>query len=143
VKPLFAKAIEFIGVLCTAILVSTGAVTLAFYEYKALFHNVPIDRVSWDYVDGYSEIACGSNSMGLTLRCGDRAYTEGVGPNDKLWLGRIYIYHHTNKSNTVHRLVYCIDSDCNQSVFKGDNNLVGELVNRSQIISEVLSVEYR
>lgn len=92
--------------------------------------------------DHVSRIGCDSDSMGLTLNCGDKVYSREVKNDESLLKGHIYIYEKGNQS-IVHRLVACIDQDCNQTVFKGDNNQVAEFVNRSQIKKKVLQVEYK
>lgn len=48
------------------------------------------------------------------------------------------------KNETVaHRLALCLDDYCSQAVFRGDNNKMGELVNRSDIQHRVKMVLYR
>lgn len=81
-----------------------------------------------------------SDSMGILMRSYDDVYAIPVN-NNFLMEGRIYIYEENNRS-IVHRLIKCIDIDCNQSVFKGDNNRVGEIVNKSQIKYRVKSIGY-
>jgi len=98
-----------------------------------------IDYYAYDRV---SKVSCKSNSMGLTMNCGDAVYETKVKDNDKLIPGDIYIYKKLNYT-VVHRLVYCLDENCSKAVFKGDNNEKGELINRSQVIFKVEKVEYR
>ena len=85
-------------------------------------------------------IACTSNSMGLTANCNDTITAEEAGA--VLYPGSIYVYK-KGEELIVHRLVYCPDNCSDYAVFKGDNNLVGERVNRSDILYRVVSNEYR
>jgi len=104
---------------------------------------VDFDKVELTKADGSVRIKCGSDSMGLTFGCGDLLYYRNVKKDEELIPGDIYIYRKDNDDNIVHRLIECVDIDCNLTVFKGDNNAVGEFVNKSQIIRKVESVRYR
>ena len=97
-----------------------------------------IDRVYGFSYDAYGTISNETDSMGLTIDPHDKMYYS---KEFDVLPGRIYVY---NKSDNwiVHRLVYCLDDDCNQSVFKGDNNYIGELVNKSNIIYKVEGISY-
>ena len=88
-----------------------------------------------------TNISCESDSMGLSITCGMKAMAEKYEMNESLEIGRIYIYNGT-KGTVVHRLVGCIDSGCNLTIFKGDNNLYSEKVNRSRILYKVARFEY-
>lgn len=83
-------------------------------------------------------MSCDSNSMGLTLNCNDQVIAKKF--NENLKLGEIYVYKGENNSNVVHRLVYCIDPNCNETVFKGDNNLYGEKVLKENITHWVKTI---
>lgn len=87
-------------------------------------------------------INCSSDSMGLILNCNDKVTTKKIG-DEKLSPGKIYIYKNEKNQNVIHRLVFCVDIDCNVSVFKGDNNLVGEQVLRENITHEVKEIKYQ
>ena len=102
------------------------------------FNNVELTKM-----DGSVRVQCGSDSMGLTFGCGDLLYYRDVERGGELVPGEIYVYRKDDGSKAVHRLVECVDIDCNLCVFKGDNNAVGELVNRSNVIQKVESVRYR
>lgn len=91
--------------------------------------------------DYHNSVSCESDSMGLTLDCNDEAYGNIVQKRDRLIVGDIYVYRRENTS-IIHRLVRCLDKDCNVSVFKGDNNKVAEFVNRSQIRYHIVRVNY-
>ena len=104
---------------------------------------VDFERVELTKYDGVIKVQCGSDSMGLTFGCGDLLYYRDVKKNEELVPGDIYIYRKDDGNKTVHRLVECVDIDCNLTVFKGDNNAVGELVNRSNVIQKIESVRYR
>lgn len=97
--------------------------------------------------DYKTNIGCDTDSMGLTVGCHDIAFGNKVDQDDRLYPGYIYVYNGTNSSNdtihVIHRLVYCLDDDCNVSIFKGDNNFVAEIVNRSDILYSVDAVRYR
>ena len=84
-----------------------------------------IQAVSFDLegikaYDLHAKMACGSDSMGLLLRCGARVYGDLISRNDNLYLGEIYIYKNKTES-IIHRLIACEDN-CTRLLFKGDNN---------------------
>jgi len=123
----------------TALLVIIGVLTGVLLTMLSSYFYNPNYTIT-DTYDHYV-VACSSNSMGQVIDCDDLVYIEPVG---KLKLGDIYVYYNEDKnSNVTHRLVYCLDKDCNQTIFKGDNNKVAELVNKSQILGRVKEVKYR
>lgn len=87
-------------------------------------------------------ISCETQSMGLTLNCKDNLFTELITESSVLIEGDIYIYNR-NGQTIVHRLVKCLDNQCNQSIFKGDNNYVADdIVEKSQIFAKVYGIEF-
>ena len=73
--------------------------------------------------DDVRKINCSSNSMGLTVGCGDKVFMEEIeGP---LMPGEIYIYRWENRT-IIHRLIYQINDT--HAVFKGDANRASEVV---------------
>lgn len=100
-------------------------------------------------VQGYAYVGCGSDSMGLTLRCGDKVSGTKVGENDTVELGRIYVYtsyilndkKESVRQDVIHRLVACGDSYCRDLIMKGDNNAVAEHIDRSQLNYKVTLIE--
>jgi len=109
--------------------------------------------IIYDYVDAgeilgqkydrASIISCKSDSMGLAFRCGDSVYSRTISLEEELKEGEVYIYKNPNKNNSViHRLVLCLDDDCNQTVFRGDNNALGELVPREWIYAKPIAQMY-
>ena len=89
--------------------------------------------------DVVSKISCGSDSMGLSFKCSDVVYSRKVLINETMIPGEVYIYTDPdpNKTNKIiHRLAVCLDENCSRMVFRGDNNAVGEIVNRSQIYAK-------
>jgi len=96
-----------------------------------------------DTIESYDHITfinCSSDSMGLMYRCNDLVKLKDY-EGEPLIEGDVYVYQMGNTS-VIHRLVKCVDSDCNLSVFKGDNNAGGEFVNKSDIIYSVTGVAY-
>jgi len=104
---------------------------------------VDVETVEIVKLDGSVKVGCGSDSMGLTFGCDDLLYYRDVKRNEELTPGDIYIYRKDNESKVVHRLIECVDVDCELMVFKGDNNAVGELVERKQVLQKIESVRYR
>ena len=104
---------------------------------------VDVESVELTKLDGSVKVECGSDSMGLTFGCNDLLYYRDVGKNEKLVPGDIYIYRKDDDNKVVHRLIECVDIDCNLTVFKGDNNAVGELVERDNVLQKIESVRYR
>jgi len=101
------------------------------------------DNVELAKMDGSVRVQCGSDSMGLTFGCNDLLYYTEVKKDEELVPGDIYIYRKDDDSKVVHRLIECIDIDCNLTVFKGDNNAVGEFVERKDVLQKIESVRYR
>lgn len=120
-------------------------VSFGFYVYESGREDVGVEYVSG--LEVVSSVGCSSDSMGLTLDCNDTIYGTVINGTDHLGAGNMYVYRKENGSRVVHRLVACVksekglvvkDNDCSGTlVFRGDNNLIGELVNRSQIESDV------
>ena len=87
---------------------------------------------SYDLV---SLISCDTQSMGLGLRCNKPIYSRKISIDEKLLEGEIYIYQKNNSERKIiHRLTKCFDENCSLMVFRGDNNAVGEIVYRKQVI---------
>jgi len=83
-----------------------------------------------------------SNSMGVTVDSWDTVRGIDIADdNYKLYEGHIYVYK-KNQTRIIHRLIKCLDPDCNESVFSGDANRIGELVNKSQISYRVSSINF-
>jgi len=120
-------------------------VTFSFFLALMLKGIFVIDfgNVELAKMDGSMRVQCGTGSMGLTFGCDDLIYYRDIEKNEQFIPGDIYIYKKDDDSKVVHRLIECVDIDCNITVFKGDNNAVGEFVNKSQIIRKVESVRYR
>jgi len=85
--------------------------------------------------------SCATDSMGLVIDCKNKVDVEPY-RNETLKEGNIYIYKSGKNSSTIHRLVYCLDSSCNWSIFKGDNNYKGEMIQKSQILYKVKGIIY-
>jgi hypothetical protein len=100
-----------------------------------------LDTAELSKIDYVHKVACGSDSMGLTLNCGDKVYSRILENEEKLEIGSIYIYRSSNHT-IIHRLVKCLDEECSMTIFKGDNNRVAEIVNRSEILYKVIKIEY-
>lgn len=87
-------------------------------------------------------IGCGSDSMGVEYNCGQKIVGEEIKPGDKLYPGMVYVYQKNETLTVIHRLVLCLDEDCNMTVFKGDNNRVADpVVSRDKILYRVTSKE--
>lgn len=107
--------------------------------------RVMIDVTTGDVAlyDTIGNVGCKTNSMGLTLDCGDILYQQKVLDTDVLQLGAIYTFNKGNMS-VVHRLVACNDDNCSIATFKGDNNKYADvLIPRANITAKVVMVEYR
>lgn len=90
------------------------------------------------------KMSCESDSMGITLRCNDKLTGIRVKPTDKIQLGDIYTYSVEGKNDSiVHRAVLCEDENCSVIIFKGDNNLIAEKVDRTQIQYHIRQVNLR
>jgi hypothetical protein len=94
-----------------------------------------------DHYDRVGLINCETDSMGLSINCGDVTYSRNVGFDDELELGEIYIYKDPEANHSViHRLV--LELSNGSLVFKGDNNEWGELVPREWVLAEPLWMKY-
>ena len=93
------------------------------------------------HTETITSVQCGSDSMGLIINCNDKIVVEDMGVNEVLKEGAIYIYDSGNYT-AIHRLIKCLDDDCNVSVFKGDNNYIGEIVNKTQITKRLIAIRY-
>lgn len=95
-----------------------------------------------DAKDPYiSGVSCGSDSMGLVVPCGAKLHGHLLYDDEPLEMGQLYIYQ-DGPGMTIHRLVGCVDDDCEQVIFKGDNNLViDDFVSRDDILYRVTMVE--
>jgi len=134
----FFVAVGFLGVI--------SMILLAHYCYERPYYNPlhTLDKVTDMNYDDMGYMNCKSNSMGVGLDCNDVAYLEIVLNDTQLIEGEIYTYYDpVNNESVAHRLALCLDDDCNQTVFRGDNNKQGELVNRSQIEHRIMMVLYR
>ena len=85
-------------------------------------------------------VNCTGDSMGLVMGCNDKlmTYLKNDG-RFKIKEGNIYIYEKENGGKVVHRLIKCIGDEC---IFKGDNNLYAETINKSQITAMVYGIIY-
>lgn len=120
--------------LCVLSMVLVNAfLVYSFYDLRKEFTSKPGYKV-YSAANNYGIVGCNSNSMGLTIRCNDKTFGRSINSSERLELGRIYVYKKDENTSVVHRLVYCDDASCQQPVFKGDNNLYAEKINRSQII---------
>jgi len=120
---------------------------LSFGFFLALLFKavliVDVASVELTKLDGSIKVECGSDSMGLTFGCNDLLYYRDVKKGEILVPGDIYIYRKDDDNKVVHRLIECVDIDCELTVFKGDNNAVGELVERKNVLQKIESVRYR
>lgn len=103
--------------------------------FVAVF-TIPEISVEANY-DVIGVVGCKTNSMGLVLECNDKLYGDYVDEDTVLVPGSIYVYKVNDTSRVVHRLILCLDENCTRAVFRGDNNGVGEVVNRSHILYDV------
>jgi len=88
----------------------------------------------------HHSISCDSDSMGLGINCGDEFYSRTIDPVEPLSAGEIYIFRDDDNESVIHRLVFRLDNG--SLIFKGDNNEVGELVDRSQVYAKPLMMRY-
>ena len=90
-----------------------------------------------------SQISCDSQSMGLLLNCKDTIFSRILDEEEKLKEGKIYKYRSPNGYYVIHRLVKCIDENCDLLVFKGDNNFIADtIIQRSEVEHEVVQIRY-
>ena len=134
---------------------SIGLITIMFYtinilgiplmgtpQHPIIVSIPPTQGLTINY-DTTNTVGCGSDSMGLTLQCNDKLYLHTLSPQEALTPGSIYIYNNSKHNNTVvHRLILCLDTDCNATIFKGDNNKIGEQVHRKDILYKVVQTQY-
>jgi hypothetical protein len=114
--------------------------------YLYFSNEYPLTVTAAASYDTYTTVACGSNSMAPTFDCNDLLQSRRVNYDETLVPGKIYIYKketstYYNLSTVVHRLVTPCENDV--CVLMGDNNKVGETINRSQITYEVVGVVYQ
>lgn len=94
-----------------------------------------------DHYDRVGLISCDSDSMGLSINCGDVAYSKSITIDEELVLGEIYLYKLPDINNSViHR--YVLDLGNGSLIFKGDNNEYAELVNREWVFAKPLYLKY-
>lgn len=123
-------------------------ITLSFVVIMqiAIISIVLFEDATTETVEGtYFNISNNSNSMGNIFSYPDRLIAEKYNTNnDLLREGEIYVYQHANDSGlVVHRLVKCLDIDCNVTIFKGDNNKkADDLVNKTQIKYIITGIDY-
>ena len=136
-----------ISSLCLAIGLSVGFV-VGWRDSPAheLDFNMEFERVNDINIGNETltkgKTSCVSDSMGLALGCKDIIYYRSVTNKTILYEGRIYTYHKDGK-NIIHRLIRCMDKDCKEALFKGDNNLYADQpINRIQIDREVVMVQF-
>ena len=109
------------------------------------FKYVTEDSIVAKYLYNFDtfKTKCGSDSMGRVIDCVDTLYQRRIRNGTKLYEGRIYVYEKNETRNVIHRLVKCLDTDCNRSIFIGDNNYIADkIVNRSQIIGYVYQIRF-
>jgi hypothetical protein len=99
-----------------------------------------LEMTSYDYT---SVAGCSSDSMGLTINCNDVLYETKITNDTILNPGNIYTYTTDKNVSIAHRMIICLDSDCNMTIFKGDNNAVDEMIPREWLTGEVVMVEYK
>jgi len=141
VEKRYAKYLTGESILMAIVIIcclALGALVGSSLRGGAQINLETLELVKYDRV---GPVGCESDSMGLVLSCGDKLYQKKVTPKQHLREGKLYIYNMTDQL-VVHRLVTCLDENCTKTVFKGDNNHIGEIVNRDQIQYEVVMVQY-
>lgn len=117
---------------CLALLTPTGVVDTAtgdFTRYDTITH-----------------VGCSSDSMGLSLNCNDRLYLLEDLEDHDYTVGSIFVFKspYNEGGRTVHRLIMCLDPDCNEMIFKGDNSRVADpIINKEDVIGKVVMKKYR
>ncbi len=134
----FFDELGFFLVVLAGVLFIVGVSYLSYYGLSG--HDV-MGRLSLAKYDAVSRIACGSGSMGLMLDCNDQALLREVTLGSNLSVGHVYTYTSGNES-IIHRYLGCVNPDCSRLFFRGDNNKVGEYVNRSLVTYELVGVYY-
>ena len=140
-------AFVFIVVVTVMIYTSSHPIIISFGMDNNFLEAVKIQANYLQPKQGISvSPLCGTDSMGLVMKCSDTLRLSVIGQNEILTLGDIYIYNTTNSSNEnhpiVHRYVACANDDCSKLVFKGDNNYYAEIINRSQVAYKVIGIDY-
>lgn len=120
--------IAFVIIISSCIILVTGL---------SLDDSLPVVRE----LDVESSVGCDSDSMGVSLRCGTKIYGRYIDEDETIFPGSIYVYNTSSNIQVIHRLVLCLDAHCDKAVFKGDNNAVGEIVERKDILYRVTLVE--
>lgn len=115
-----------------------GLVGLAWSSYHG---HVPLEVLTLSKYDAVTSVACGSDSMGLSFRCGDQLLLREVDRGTNLTPGNVYTYNDGNLS-VLHRYLGCVDTACTILFFRGDNNKIGEKVNRENVTYELVGVYY-
>ena len=134
------KFFAFVCCACTLLVSAFSFVYMSRMDSQLNFFgealNNPDEVLGFNY-DVSSTVGCSSDSMGLSLGCGDVLYGSKVNSSSILFPGQIYIYRKNSTNTVVHRLVLCLDVGCERAIFKGDNNELAELVNRSDVLYTV------
>jgi hypothetical protein len=113
-----------------------------------VYYNDEIPMVPQPFTPAYdvtSSVACGSNSMGASVHCGDKLLLTRVKPDQNLTVGKIYIFKQNASlsDTTIHRLVHCFDDNCSTALFMGDANKYADaVVKRENVLYEVRGVYY-
>lgn len=125
----------------TEILLGILIISLGFFIGMLVKNSLLIDFKEGRIItyDATVNPSCKTNSMGLTINCNDKLYLKKF--KGDLRKGGIYIYRKNESTTVVHRLIGCVDYECNTTIFKGDNTLMGELVNKTQILYRVEMIE--
>lgn len=88
--------------------------------------------------DSISPVACTSNSMGPLMQCGSRLYLTKSFTMDP---GGVYTFMRGNQS-IAHRLIACLDTECQELLFKGDaNSMADEVVSLKDVTAKVVFIE--
>jgi hypothetical protein len=95
-----------------------------------------------------------TGSMMPTIQCGDSVNEYEFNQSDKLEIGKIYVYDSSGSKwadgfsqypngtqNIMHRLIGCFNENCSLLIFKGDANILSEIVTRESIKYKVWSIE--
>ena len=90
-------------------------------------------------------VSCESESMFPTTTCRDTPIGRTISKREELQVGRMYTYDlnvSDEQSSIMHRLVACLDDMCNNTIFKGDNNYIAEIVPRSAIKAKIEMISF-
>lgn len=86
-------------------------------------------------------VSCETNSMYPAMSCNDRLLYRKF--NGTVELGKAYMYDRGDKL-VVHRAVGCLDLDCVNVIFRGDNNSYNDTaIPKTKIQYVVVGVHYR